>query len=331
LSPLRYLADNGLDELPTALAQAQVGAALALHGDQARATTAFKAALASLQRETAKPRWYGDYGGALRDGAAIVTLAAESKAPGVEPAAVLERVAALQAEANWLSTQEQSWLVLAANAMAPRESTMMLSVDGAAQGETARPFYLRPDAAALEKGTVVKNAGSESIWARASVIGVPAQDLPASSDGFEISRSFFKPDGKPADLAAVRQSDILVVVIKGRHLDSDPHQALIVDLLPAGFEIENQRLAGSRKNSELDWLGELSQPVYQEFRDDRFDAAVDLGENKNEFQLAYLVRAVTPGKYRLPAASVEDMYRPALRARTRMSEVTVLRYQGTSQ
>ena len=32
--------------------------------------------------------------------------------------------------------------------------------------------------------------------------------------------------------------------------------------------------------------------------------------------LAYVVRAVTPGTYLLPAATVEDMYRPELSART---------------
>ena len=32
--------------------------------------------------------------------------------------------------------------------------------------------------------------------------------------------------------------------------------------------------------------------------------------------LAYVVRAVTPGTYAHPAASVEDMYRPEFSART---------------
>ena len=32
--------------------------------------------------------------------------------------------------------------------------------------------------------------------------------------------------------------------------------------------------------------------------------------------VAYVVRAVTPGVYSLPAASVEDMYRPQYSART---------------
>ena len=57
-SALRYVADNQIDKLPTALAQAQIGAALALHGDQTRAADAFKKAQATLKRET------GDHPGA---------------------------------------------------------------------------------------------------------------------------------------------------------------------------------------------------------------------------------------------------------------------------
>ena len=38
---------------------------------------------------------------------------------------------------------------------------------------------------------------------------------------------------------------------------------------------------------------------------------------------AYMVRAVSPGRFHRPAASVEDMYRPAYRARTDAGTVTV--------
>ena len=88
--------------------------------------------------------------------------------------------------------------------------------------------------------------------------------------------------------------------------------------ITAGFEIENTRLSGSQKTDQFAWIGTLTAPSYAEYRDDRFIAAVNLDENQDSFQLAYLVRAVTPGTYRLPASSIEDMYRPNSRARTAM-------------
>jgi uncharacterized protein YfaS (alpha-2-macroglobulin family) len=41
-------------------------------------------------------------------------------------------------------------------------------------------------------------------------------------------------------------------------------------------------------------------------------------------RLAYVVRAVTPGSYVLPATQVEDMYNPDIFARTSAQRVTIL-------
>ena len=330
LSALRYMADNQLDSMPAAIGTAQIAAALALHGDKARAAAAFKVAMAQFDRESGQSYWFDDYGGALRDGAAILTLAVETGASGIDLTKLLERVVSLQAGSDWFSTQEQGWLVLAANAMTAQASPMTLSLDGKDQPASAKPLYLKPDAEALAKGLTVKNVGAGPVWAGVSLIGVPEQDLPAASNGYDLERNFFLPDGTAADLDHVKQSDVLIVVLKGKRKDQDPHQTLVVDLLPAGFEIENARLAGSRKTDSFAWLGDLTEPTYQEYRDDRFVAAVDLSD-KDDFTLAYLVRAVTPGSYRLPGASVEDMYRPSLRARTATGQVTISAYAGASQ
>ena len=59
-----------------------------------------------------------------------------------------------------------------------------------------------------------------------------------------------------------------------------------------------------------------------EFRQERFLAAIDWTSTE-PFRLAYIVRAISPGTYHLPAASVEDMYRPDYRARTDAGSVTV--------
>ena len=53
--------------------------------------------------------------------------------------------------------------------------------------------------------------------------------------------------------------------------------------------------------------------MFTEFRQERFLAAVDWTSDK-AFRLAYVVRAITPGVFHHPAASVEDMYRPTYRA-----------------
>ncbi|OHC29074.1 MAG: hypothetical protein A2Y50_15100 [Pseudomonadales bacterium RIFCSPLOWO2_12_59_9] len=93
--------------------------------------------------------------------------------------------------------------------------------------------------------------------------------------------------------------------------------ALVIDLLPAGLELENQNLGESAASLEdassevKDWQQAMqnSAPKHQEFRADRYVAAVDVpGEGTTH--LLYLARAVTPGSYRVPPPQVESMYRP---------------------
>jgi uncharacterized protein YfaS (alpha-2-macroglobulin family) len=109
-------------------------------------------------------------------------------------------------------------------------------------------------------------------------------------------------------------------VLTGRATSGLGHQALITDLLPAGFETEIASLASARQTGDYSWLPELTAPIYAEYRDDRFVAAFDVydensGSQNRDFAFAYLVRAVSPGEYKLPAPSIEDMYKPNYRGR----------------
>ena len=66
-------------------------------------------------------------------------------------------------------------------------------------------------------------------------------------------------------------------------------------------------------------------PVNTEFRDDRFTAAFDRKrDDAAVFTVAYVVRAVSPGSYVYPQASVEDMYRPDRFGRSASGNVEVL-------
>ena len=80
----------------------------------------------------------------------------------------------------------------------------------------------------------------------------------------------------------------------------------------------------------IPWLGLEKAAAHTEFRSDRFIAAVDRGpDDRAQFQLAYRLRAVSPGTFTHPAASVQDMYRPQRRAWTATGLVEV-KPTGTS-
>ncbi len=94
--------------------------------------------------------------------------------------------------------------------------------------------------------------------------------------------------------------------------------------LPAGFEIDNPRLVSSGETGTLGWIENAVEPANAEFRDDRFAAAFNRkGADGPVFTVAYVVRAVSPGRYVHPQAYVEDMYRPDRFGRTATGTVEV--------
>jgi hypothetical protein len=85
---------------------------------------------------------------------------------------------------------------------------------------------------------------------------------------------------------------------------------VIVDMLPAGFEIENPRI---RSRGEINFsLPQNMDLASQDIRDDRMILFTKSVKAKQTF--AYTVRAVTPGKYVIPNIFAEAMYDPDIKA-----------------
>ncbi len=298
---LRYFNDTQLAHLPTQLARAQLAAALAQYGDTARAAAAYDAALGPGPTRPAGLR-YVDYGSELRDSAAVLAFAAANPGNRTRLTAVMDRIAELFARAARTSTQEQAWLLMAAEA-AVRASGGEMTVaigDGAPEKRTRAASISAARSAPAVPTRRWPIAANTPAWRTVSITGVPKADLPAESKGYTVTRNVFRPDGTQADLRKVRQTDLFVVVIKGTRTDaSQAARTLVVDLLPAGFEIETATVSKGRSATDYSWLPELTEPTYTEERDDRYIAALDLKGGAKEFTLAYVVRAVTAGRVQL--------------------------------
>ncbi len=223
--------------------------------------------------------------------------------------------------------------------------------------------------AQLKDGALtITNNGDTAVDAVISVIGAALTPEPPASKGFKIERQAYTVDGKKIDLASlnggksdVKQNDRFVITVKVTS-DDPSGRVMVVDRLPAGFEIENPHLVDSGSISGLSWLKSTAEPEHTEFRDDRFVAAFNFanvqtssdnsnssveGVNQDSVEtpndgsvvlpdgttqqkqpkitatLAYIVRAVNPGTFVHPAATVEDMYRPERYARSAAGTLTV--------
>jgi uncharacterized protein YfaS (alpha-2-macroglobulin family) len=347
IGELRYFADARLDRLATPLAQAHLGAALAMAGDKARAETVFRAAISSLAA-TGDDAMRQDYGSKLRDSAALVTLASETSTLKSEAPRLVSVIAEAYRARTYTSTQEQAWMLLAANALADAARETALTVAGQAH---KGPYYRALTAAELKSGAIsISNDGDAPVSAVISVTGSALTAEPPASKGFTIERSAYTLEGKAVDLKSLsggqsrlKQNDRLVMVLKVEAKQTGG-RILLVDRLPAGLEIENPRLVDGGDIKSLEWLKTTAKPEHTEFRDDRFVAAFNFfggnvqsrrrgGDDDDDDEakkepvsqatVAYIVRAVTPGTFIHPAATVEDMYRPERYARTASGQLEV--------
>ncbi len=330
MGELRYYADARLDRFSTPIAKAQLGAALGMMGERQRAATAMSAAAGDLMRDPS-PAYRTDYGSWLRDGAALLALSAEI---GIKPAATVglsDKVANAAIADTRTSTQEQAWLLLAVKALGDTSKTSSLRIgDAAYKAPLTRTMTAQQ---VSSSPLIITNEADEETTAVISVVGAATTPEPAVTKGFQIERAYYTLDGAAVDLASanggksvVRQNQRFVVVVKVT-AENAGGRVLVADRLPAGLEVENPRLVTSGDLKSLSWLKNDVGTEHTEFRDDRVIAAFNLYGSKAKpgqtVTVAYLVRAVTPGSFVHPAATVEDMYIPERHARTASGRLTV--------
>ena len=322
MGDLRYLADTKLDAFQTPLARAQIAAALAMLGDRGRAQAVFNAAVDTLQATKDTNVSRPDYGSLLRDGAGTLALLAESGFPREQILKASAVVESAQDGAYYTSTQEKAWMVLAAQALAKDAENLTLDVDGS---QVKGAFYRTWRGFILEgKPVTISNTAQADARLVLTTSGHPIQQEPALSQGYDIERTYYKLDGDKVDPATIKQNDRMVVVLKITEKEANYARLLLVDLLPAGLEIDNPNLVDGGAIDGLSWLKKDIDPAHTEYRDDRFVAAFDRDSSQPAFfSVAYVVRAVAPGHYVLPPATVEDMYRPERFGRTGFGTVDV--------
>ncbi len=324
MGDLRYLADNKLADFATPLARGQIGAALSALGDRGRGRAAFTSALGLLQDVRDDGLSRPDYGTRLRDGAGVLALIAEANGERADITRAAAIVDTARGSARYTSTQEQMWMVVAAQALAKDAEGMTLTVDGA---ERKGPLYRTISAEALEaKPLTVANPGAATAQAVITVSGIPTGAEPALNQGFGLERVIYTMKGEKADPARLRQNERYVVALNVTEPALRYGRVLLVDPLPAGLEIENANLTEGASVAGLDWLKQEVTPVHTEARDDRYVAAFDRDGSSSQklaFTVAYIVRAVSPGRYVAPAGVIEDMYRPDRFGRTAFGTVDI--------
>ncbi|HEY9110119.1 MAG TPA: alpha-2-macroglobulin [Roseateles sp.] len=326
LATLRTLHDqyraNALSPLPLV----HLSLALKAMGDEARAKVALDDAMARGYGYQVDDGWWGqwlgDYGSSIRDRALAYALLLRHKVNHERRENLLFYLADDFGKRNYYSTQERLALFLAVQSASGGagkddgwKTTLTIGAkadawDGTGTGQ--RGF----DVAQLKSGLTLKNEGATPIYVDATAQGYPVKPLPASSERISVERAMFTTTGKPVTARQFTTGEMFIVRLRvkaGQHIKD----GLVVDRIPAGFEIENLNLSQGPQAGEFTVEGvNVAQAnaneriVHTEYRDDRFVAAAQLGQ---PLEMFYLVRVVTPGKYVVPATFAEDMYRAEIR------------------
>ena len=328
ISRLRYLHDRELKSIDSPLARAHIGAALAQLGDKSRANSAFKAAEDALGYNNS-----GDYYQTpLRDLAGVLALAAEAGQSGTLER-LSEKLGNETPDPSRLTTQEKSFLLQAVNDLGAGEEGFRLDVEGLGRGNNNdRQYALTEDQA--REGVTFTLGGKAPMFRTVLVSGAPTSAPPSAASKMKVDKTFYTLTGGRVDLARVSQGDQLVVKLTVSPEERRLNPVIVADLLPAGFEIETVlRPADGRQeygaNGAFAYLGELANVQTAQAQDDRYVAAVDV--YSNSVTMAYVVRAVTPGDFAIPGVVAEDMYRPAVFARSKAGRVTIAPAQGGAE
>ena len=330
LGTLRALFDNDRGKSITALPLVHLGIALKLMGDAPRAEKAIAEAFA---KKVERPWYLGDYGSDLRDTALMVSLAHRYGLAKPEyDARVFDLARALtdrqrEGERNgwralYLSTQEQIAVGRLGKTLiddGDKAVSGTLSVGGASSEISPDRLWSRGfSGAEVLAGVRFQPQGDLPLYVATDVAGVPKAAPPADDHYVSIQRRWYGLDGKPWEPQPLKEGDGLIVGLRIEAREAMP-DALLVDLLPGGLEIENFNLTDAKQWADVVVDGititdraQAADVRHEEFRDDRYVAALKLDKGQRA-QVFYLVRAVSPGTFRVPPPLVEDMYKPEVR------------------
>ena len=266
----------------------------------------------------------GNFASTMRDRALLLLALLDAKPDDARIPALAGRLGRDAQQQSWWSTQETGMALLALGQLFQRQAARApyageLWSGGEKLARFGSETFVRDDLPA-EPLELRMDPGYEPGAAFYSLVlrGIPTDAAFApSAAGLELTRELATRDGGAG--GPVAQGDLLLWTLKLRSTGGPIENVVVQQLLPSGLEVENARLASSETQPEL----QSDLPAqHLDVRDDRLLLFVNLPDAQWRTYRA-LLRAVTPGKFRLPPAQAEAMYDASLRATGERGELEV--------
>lgn len=211
-------------------------------------------------------------------------------------------------QSRYLNTQENAFGILAMGKLARKANkttgTATILAAGKAVASTSEQTSLDLKSLVGQILEIQVN-GNGSFYYSWELSGLSADGKVKEEDSYlKVRRNYFDRNGKPVNTAAVRQNDLIIIQVNiAAQYNTLVENVVISDMLPAGFEVENTRL---QDMPEIQWIKDAAEPDYIDFRDDRVLFFTSVTGKTQSFY--YMVRAVTPGKFRVGPVMADAMY-----------------------
>lgn len=316
LNDLKAFADKTAPQMELGLSLVNLGLALTLQGDITRGDEL-------IQRGIGLPRkadnYLGDYGSVLRDRLMIVyhLLLAQQPVPALN--SHLEYILHDIQQHTYLSTQEQS-LVFLLGQLLEKQAKQTWQAQLVLEGQTidlAQVGSFNRCVSGFKADSKLMTKNDEAIYFSLFTHAYPKEMSSATDKPIHIERKWYDLSGKSLNEADLQVGDLVLTRLNIETSEPIPH-ALIVDLLPSGFELElgdlqaNEVLQALKLEDMAVSVAETmaySAAVQESFWPDRYLANLSL-KAKTSRTLFYLVRVVHAASATVPQAYMVDLDRP---------------------
>jgi uncharacterized protein YfaS (alpha-2-macroglobulin family) len=213
---------------------------------------------------------------------------------------------------SYLNTQESVFSILAMGKIARQSAGTNAEAQVLAAGKavastkgTPLKIDLKPY---FNQALQVRVSGKGQYFFFRELMGTTADGKITEEDKYmSVRRSFYDRSGKPISGTTFKQNDLIVVKLTiVAQYSGEIENVVITDMLPAGLEIENTRLNAMQDMKWISEAKEKEEPDYMDVRDDRLNLFTTVNSTMKTFY--YMVRAVSPGTYRLGPVQADAMY-----------------------
>ena len=253
---------------------------------------------------------YGSFNSPIRNTAIYLSALAQANPNDPKVNEIVEYLGQYIKNGHFGNTQENAWVLISlGKAFQTRNYPIKTQVllNNASYKILEGKTEVLNDSSLTGKKVTLKNISEKDSYFHFIAEGTPLEKNKKDIfNGLKVKREYFDERGKKVNLSSVVQGQLIVVTITLKPEKKEIHNLVIVDMLPAGLEIENPRLTS---RGSLSFNPQITfSPAYQDIRDDRILIFSDYISGEQSF--SYAVRAVTPGRYTIPNIYAEAMYDP---------------------